>query len=321
MSVLIYIEPREGKFRKSSFELVSYGQRIASAMSVALHVLVIGKIAKDELQQLGKYGATHIINIPTDLPLDDQLYASLISKVADEKDASLVVMAHNITGKGIAPRLAIRLNAALATAVTGLPVSFDPFTVTKKTFSGKSISQLVIETGKKVLTLSQNTAGIIESPTDVSIEEYVVKDSIDPSTTVISSEVQSGKVLLTEAEIIVSGGRGMRGPENWKPLEELAGVLGAATACSRPVSDEGWRPHQEHVGQTGKVVAPSLYVALGISGAIQHLAGISSSKVIVAVNKDPEAPIFSAADYGVVGDLQTVLPKMIEAFKKFKEAN
>lgn len=320
MSVLIYIEPREGKFKKNSFELVSFGHRSASAIGTTMNVLVAGKASADELQLLGKYGAGNVIHINENIPFDDHNYTSIVSEVAKSKEASLVVLAHNFTGRAIAPRLAIRLKAGLVTTVHGMPLNYSPFVVAKRAFSGKSVTTQEILTPIKVLTLSQNTAGIIEAPVQVTIEEHKPSNVVS-ATEVLSTEVQQGKVLLTEAEIIVSGGRGMRGPDNWKPLEELAGVLGAATACSRPVSDEGWRPHHEHVGQTGKVVAPSLYFALGISGAIQHLAGISSSKVIVAVNKDPEAPIFTAADYGIVGDLQTVLPKMTEAFRKFKESN
>lgn len=320
MSVLVYIEQREGTFRKSAFELVSFGKSAAGAMNVPLHVLAIGNVSREELALTGKYGATSVIHIATEAALDDQAYTKAIAQVAVEKQATLVVMAHNLTGRAIAPRLAVRMNAALATAVNGLPVSYEPFVVVKKTFSGKAITHQQMTGAAKIITLSQNTAGIVENPATVTVEEYTGA-SLAPATQVLSTDVQSGKVLLTEAEIIVSGGRGMRGPENWKPLEELAGILGAATACSRPVSDEGWRPHSEHVGQTGKVVAPTLYFALGISGAIQHLAGINSSKVIVAVNKDPEAPIFTAADYGIVGDLQTVLPKMTEAFRKFKSGN
>lgn len=317
MSVLVYIEPREGKFKKYSFELVSYGQRVASALDQLLHILVIGKVAREELNSLGQYGATNIINVSEDIPFDDQVFTGIISNFAKQKEANVVVLAHSLTGRAIAPRLAIRLGAGLSTAVNGLPASYKPFIVNKKAFSGKTLVQQEITTEVKVLTLSQNTAGITEHSASPVIEE-INSDAVASATKVVSTEVITGKVLLNEAEIIVSGGRGMRGPENWKPLEELAQILGAATACSRPVSDEGWRPHHEHVGQTGKVVAPSLYFALGISGAIQHLAGISSSKVIVAVNKDPEAPIFSAANYGIVGDLQSVLPKMTEAFRKFK---
>ncbi|MBW6491143.1 MAG: electron transfer flavoprotein subunit alpha/FixB family protein [Lentimicrobium sp.] len=320
MSVLVYIENRNGKFKKSTYELVSYGSRLAELLGVGLNILSIGNVADDELKSLGKYGASHVHRLAADMSLDDKSFASIISGLAAQTSAKVVVMAHNLTGKAIAPRVAIRLKAGMVSAVNGLPVLVSPFVVNKKSFSGKSLVQIEISSAIKVITLSQNTAGMVEKPSNVIVEDLPAV-SIYPATRVLSTEVQSGKVLLSEADVVVSGGRGMRSPENWKPLEELAEVLGAATACSRPVSDEGWRPHHEHVGQTGKVVAPNLYFALGISGAIQHLAGISSSKVIVAVNKDPEAPIFTAADYGVIGDLQVVLPKMTEAFKKLKSGN
>lgn len=317
MSVLVYIENWNGKFKKSTYELVSYGKRIAAGLGGELSIISIGNVDETELKKLGAYGAGKVLSANTDMALDDKAYAALIAEVANKSNASVVVMANNSTGKALAPRVAVKLNAGLVSGVNGLPLSYQPFVVSKKAFSGKSLLQAEITSGKKVITLSQNTAGVEEFPGDVTVEPVDVS-AVSGSVKVLSSDVQTGTILLTEAEIVVSGGRGMRGPENWKPLEELAEVLGAATACSRPVSDEGWRPHHEHVGQTGKVIAPNLYFALGISGAIQHLAGVSSSKVIVAVNKDAEAPIFTAADYGIVGDLQEILPKMTEAFRKFK---
>ncbi len=320
MTVLVYIEPREGKFSKSVLELVSYGYMISNAVNTDMHVLISGEVAHDAIDVLGNFGAGEIKHINNTQPLDDSVSATVIAEMAKSVNASYVILPHNLTGRAIAPRLAVKLKAGYASAVIGAPVSFEPFSVTKKVYSGKSISKQIIKTNVKIVTLSQNTFGIIENKVQPTIEDYKFSE-VTPTIEVLSTDVQSDKVLLTEAEIVVSGGRGMRGPENWQPLEELASVLGAATACSRPVSDEGWRPHHEHVGQTGKVVAPTLYFALGISGAIQHLAGINSSKVIVAVNKDPEAPIFGAADYGVVGDLQSVLPRMTEVFKKFKASH
>ena len=316
MSVLVYIENWNGKFKKSTFELVSYGRRLADSMGESLAILSIGEVIDDELKGLGKYGVTQVLSAKTSATLDDKSFAGIIAGQAGKLGAKVVVIANTFTGKALAPRVAVRLKAGLVSAVNGLPVSVSPFVVNKKAFSGKALVQEEISSAVKVITLSHNTAGVSEIPSEVAIEAFDVE--VKPAVRVISTDVQSGKILLSEADIVVSGGRGMRSADNWQPLEELAAVLGAATACSRPVSDEGWRPHHEHVGQTGKVVSPNLYFALGISGAIQHLAGISSSKVIVAVNKDPEAPIFTAADYGIIGDLQAVLPKMTEAFKKLK---
>ena len=228
-------------------------------------------------------------------------------------------MASGFTGKAIAPRLSARLKAGLVPYVTALPGSYDPFIVRKKTFSGKALADIEVKTAIKIITLIQNAFGLYETPVSTEILDFTPEIPASAFTTKVeSTERFSGKVLLTEADIVVSAGRGMKGPENWGPVEELAGVLGAATACSRPVSDEGWRPHTEHVGQTGKIIAPDVYFALGISGAIQHVAGVSSSKLIVAVNKDPEAPIFSVADYGIVGDVQKVLPQLIMAVKELK---
>ncbi|MGE5317242.1 MAG: electron transfer flavoprotein subunit alpha/FixB family protein, partial [Chloroflexota bacterium] len=236
MSVLVYIEPREGKFKKNSFELISFGQHAALAMGTTLHVLVIGKTSREELELTGRYGAQNILVYTEDIPFDDQVYTQIIFSAAQTKGATLVVLPHNFTGRAVAPRLAIRLKAGLVTAVHGLPSNYNPLVVTKRAFSGKSVITQEVTTPIKVLTLSQNTAGVSESPSNVNIEDFKPQIS-QPSTQILSTDVQSGQVLLTEAEIIVSGGRGMRGPENWKPLEELAKVLGAATACSRPVSD------------------------------------------------------------------------------------
>jgi electron transfer flavoprotein alpha subunit len=321
MSVLIYTENREGKFGKATLELVSYAARIAKDTDTSLIALSIGNVLQEELLRLGQYGATKVLSVTSGgfTNRDDQAYSGIIAQAASQVQASVVLMANNFTGKALAPRVAVKLKAGLASGILGLPSSYSPFLVHKKVYSGKAFAEIVIETPVKVLTLAQNSFGITESHTDVVIEDFI--PSIEAGsirTNVTATEKVTGKVLLTEADIVVSGGRGMKSPDNWGPIEELAGLLGAATACSRPVSDEGWRSHTEHVGQTGKAVAPNLYFAFGISGAIQHLAGINSSKVIVAINKDPEAPIFTAADYGIVGDLQQVLPELVNAVKAFK---
>jgi electron transfer flavoprotein alpha subunit len=321
MSILIYTENREGKFGKATLELVSYAARIAKDTDKSVVAVSLGNVAKEELLRLGQYGVSKILAVSGEnfTNRDDQAYSGIISQVALQIKASVVLMANNFTGKALAPRVAVKLEAGLASGILGLPTSYSPFSFRKKIYSGKAFAEIVIETPVKVLTLAQNSFGIAESPAEVVIEDFV--PSIDAGTIhtkVTATEKVTGKVLLTEADIVVSGGRGMKSPDNWGPIEELAVLLGAATACSRPVSDEGWRSHTEHVGQTGKAVAPNLYFALGISGAIQHLAGVNSSKVIVAINKDPEAPIFTAADYGIVGDLQQVLPELVKAVKAIK---
>ncbi len=324
MSVLVYIENWDGKFKKSSFELISYAQAIAAKLNINAVALSIGKVNADELNTLGEYGIAKIIAVEEDKlnGLSGQAYTSVIAQVAEKVNAQVLVFSHNNTGKALAPRLSVRLKAGLVTGVSGLPVSFDPFTVSKKVFTGKAISQVVIKTAVKILTLSQNSFGMVQSPVSPAIEAYNPQlNENDFRTTIKDVNKVTGKILLTDAEIVVSGGRGMKGPENWNIIEELANVLGAATACSRPVSDEGWRPHGEHVGQTGKIIAPNLYFACGISGAIQHVGGISSSKIIVAINKDKDAPIFEAADYGIVGDVNKVLPEITKAVKEIKGLN
>ncbi len=324
MSVLIYTENFDGKFKKANFEIVSYGAEIAKQLGTEAVALSIGEVADDELKQLGTYGAAKVLSFNDERfsTLDNQAFATVIAQAVENVGADVVIFSNSNTSKAVAPRVSVKLKAGMVFGVTGLPKSIDPFTVPKKVFHGKAFADVVIKSPVKIISLAQNSFGVTEHPAEAAIEVFsaAVDDSVF-KTKVTNVEKATGKVLLTDAEIIVSGGRGMKGPENWKPLEELAEILGAATACSRPVSDEGWRPHSEHVGQTGKIVAPNLYIALGISGAIQHLAGVSSSKVIVAVNTDPEAPVFQAADYGIIGDVHKVLPKLNEAFRKFKAEN
>lgn len=321
MSVLVFLENWDGKFKKLSFELVSYASKVAEMSGAQAVAVSIGNVEESELSKLATYGASKIISIENALlkSLDDQAYASLIAEVAKKINADVLVLSNNNTGKAIAPRLSVRLKAGIASGVSKLPVSTSPFVVYKKVYSGKAFANVEIKTAIKILTLAQNSFELIESPKPVVIE----KSDIQPEASLIKTKVtdvqkQTGKILLTDADIVVSGGRGMRSADNWGPLTEMAELLGAATACSRPVSDEGWRPHEEHTGQTGKIIAPNLYFAIGISGAIQHLAGISSSKFIVAINTDKDAPIFEAAQYGIVGDAAKILPKLVDKLKEVK---
>jgi electron transfer flavoprotein alpha subunit len=321
MSVIAFAKNWNGKFKNSSYELVSYTKELANKLNTNLVVLSIGEVSNEELNSLGKYGADKVITVndPQLNTLTSRAYARVITQVANKEAATVVVLSDNNSGKAIAPRVSVQMKAGLVAAVQELPVSFDPFIVKKRVFSGKAFGHVQIDSEKKVLTIAKNSFGLVENQVEVVVEEFTPE--VDASlfkVQVIEEEEQKDKVILSDADVVVSAGRGMRSPENWAPVEELAEVLGAATACSRPVSDEGWRGHEEHVGQTGKVIAPNLYIAAGISGAIQHVAGISRSKCIVAINTDPEAPIFSVADYGIVGDVMEVLPKLTEAFRNSK---
>jgi len=319
MSILIYTENWDGKFKKLSFELVSYASAIAKELNLKVTALSIGNVADDELKKLGNYGASKVLSVKDDRfkSLDNKALSAAVASAAKAENSKIVVFAHNNLGKALSPRVAVKLNSGLVSGVTGLPASFDPFVVKKHSFTGKAFAKVQVNRDIKVLTLSQNSFELVESPSLEAIESFDPQVSDDQfSTLVKETNKVTGKVLLSDAEIVISGGRGMKGPENWGGLEELADLLKAGLACSRPVSDEGWRGHEEHVGQTGKIIAPNLYFAFGISGAIQHLGGVSSSKVIVAVNKDPEAPIFEAADYGIVGDVFKVIPQLIEAVKE-----
>ncbi len=319
MSILVYTENWDGKFKKLSFELVSYASAIAKEMGVAVTALSIGNVADSELALLGNFGASKILNVNDDRfnSLDNKALSKAVVAAAQSENAKVVVFANNNLGKAIAPRVSVKLDAGLVAGVTSLPISMDPFVVKKKVFTGKAFANVQIDTDVKIITFSQNSYELVETDAAAAVESFDpgVADS-DFATTVEETNKVTGKVLLMDAEIVVSGGRGMKSGDNWTGLEDLADALGAGLACSRPVSDEGWRPHDEHVGQTGKMIAPNLYFAFGISGAIQHLGGVSSSKVIVAVNKDAEAPIFEAADYGIIGDVNTVIPKFIEAVKE-----
>lgn len=321
MSVLVYTENWEGKFKKLSFELVSYAKQIAGETGTTVTALSIGNVEESELIKLGNYGADKVLSAADDRlnVLLNKAYASVIAEAAEKEGSQVIIFANNFTGKALAPRVSVKLKAGIASGVNAVPSSFDPFTVSKKVFTGKAFANVVIHSEKKILTLFQNSIDINETGGEAAVEAFSpVLDDADFATKVLDVNKITGKVLLSDAEVVISGGRGMKGADNWAPLEELAGELDAALACSRPVSDEGWRPHEEHVGQTGKIIAPNLYFAMGISGAIQHLGGVSSSKCIVAVNTDKDAPIFEAADYGIVGDVHKVLPELIAAIKEMK---
>ena len=321
MSVLVYLENWDGKFKKLSFELVSYASKVADMLGCEAVALSIGKVEASELEKLSLYGASRVVSIENDniKALDDQAFTAMVAQVAGTTSAKVLVLSNNNSGKALAPRLSVRLKAGVASGVSKLPLSAEPFVVYKKVFSGKAFANVVIKTDIKILTLAQNSFDLVESPKAFSLEKMDIQpDGSLMKTQVIEVQKQSGKILITDADIVVSGGRGMKSPDNWGPLVELAGLLGAATACSRPVSDEGWRSHDEHTGQTGKIIAPNLYFAIGISGATQHIAGVSSSKFIVAINTDKDAPIFEAAQYGIVGDALKVLPKLVEAVKEMK---
>ncbi|WP_457609952.1 electron transfer flavoprotein subunit alpha/FixB family protein [Lutibacter sp.] len=319
MSVLVFAETSEGKFKKSNFEATSYGKKVAEQLGTNIVVLTINS---SEPTQLYKYGAEKVLNVSNDnlKTFNAKVYADVIKQAAEKESAQVIIIDTSANGLYLAPIIAVDLNAGYASNVVALPSSVSPFTIKRKTFSNKAFNNTQITTEIKVIGLAKNSYGLQENEVSGTVEEF--SPSLIESTLVSQSiEQTTGKVTIADADIVVSGGRGLKGPENWGIIEDLAAVLGAATACSKPVSDLGWRPHSEHVGQTGKPVASNLYIAIGISGAIQHLAGVNSSKVKVVINTDPEAPFFKAADYGIVGDAFEVVPKLIEKLKEFKANN
>jgi electron transfer flavoprotein alpha subunit len=321
MSVIVYTENWDGKFKKLSFELASYASKLAEMFNTEPIAISIGSIGEEELKKLANYGIKKIITVKDEMlqNFDSRTYTKVIADICAKESGQIIVMANNNSGKSLAPRLSVRLKAAICSAAHELPESITPFVIKKRVFSGGALARTELKTGTKIITLAQNSFDLCESPADVTIESFVPDlEGTGSAITVKDQDKQTGKVLLADAEIVVSGGRGMKSPDNWAPLEELANLLDGATACSRPVSDEGWRPHEEHTGQTGKIIAPNVYFAIGISGATQHLAGISSSKYIVAINNDKDAPIFEAAQYGIVGDAAKILPQLVEAVKEFK---
>ncbi len=318
MSILVFIDHSEGKIKKTSLEALSFGAALAKQTGTSAEAILLGTVSED-LVSLGKYGVQkiHQLSQETLNQLDAEQYIRIISAVAESNGATVIVLSHTNTGRAIAPGLSAHLKAGLVTGAIALPDTSNGFLVKKNVFSGKAFCTVSIKTPVKIISLSPNVYPVVSGEGGAEIVQENIPIQT-PGVTIKSVAKASGEIPLTEAEIVVSGGRGMKGPENWGPLEELAKLLHAATACSRPVADAGWRPHNEHVGQTGIAIAPNLYIAIGISGAIQHLAGVNRSKVIVVINKDPEAPFFKSADYGIAGDAFEILPKLIQAVKKLK---
>ena len=321
MSILIYAESAEGKFRKVAFELASYAKKVAESLGTTVTAVTINTA---DVSELSKYGVDKVLKVSNDklAGFSAKAYADVIKQAAQKESAKLVLLSSTTDSIYLAPLVAVSLEAGFASNVVGLPVSTSPFQVKRNAFSNKAFNITEISTDVKILGLAKNSYGIFESASNLTEEDFnpTIGDN-DFGIKVESVEKVSGKVSLADADIVVSGGRGLKGPENWGMIEELAEVLGAATACSKPVSDLDWRPHSEHVGQTGKPVAANLYIAIGISGAIQHIAGINSSKVKVVINTDPEAPFFKVADYGIVGDAFDVVPRLTEKLKAFKASH
>lgn len=318
MSVLIFIDTAEGHVKKSSLEALTYGAKVAEQLGTTAEGIVLGAV-KDDLAALGKYGVKKIHHASNEVlnNLDAQMYAKVIAEAATSSGATVLVFSNNLNGKAIAPRLSVRLKAGLVSGAVALPDSNGGFVVKKNVFSGKAYANIAVNTPIKIIALNPNAYQTIAGEGTAEVLSF--NATVDaPKVKLLSVNKASGEVPLTEAEIVVSAGRGMKGPEHWGIVEDLAKTLHAATACSRPVADAHWRPHNEHVGQTGFAIAPNLYIAIGISGAIQHLAGVNRSKVIVVINKDPEAPFFKAADYGIIGDAFEVVPKLTAAIKKLK---
>jgi len=321
MSVLVYIESEQGKIKKISFESVSYAKGIADQLGTSVTAVTFNV---EDPSELGKYGASKVLQISNEKlnKFNGEAYADALAQAAKQEGSKVLVLSSSADSKFMAPTLAIDLNAGYVPNVVALPESTSPFKVKHSVFSNKAYATTQINTDIKIIGLGKNTYGVKENETSLSTEAFTPNlDAHDFEMEIVSVDKATDKVTIADAEIVVSGGRGLKGPENWGLIEDLAEALGAATACSKPVSDLGWRPHDEHVGQTGKPVASNLYIAIGISGAIQHLAGINASKVKVVINNDPEAPFFKAADYGIVGDAFEIVPKLTEKIKELKAQN
>lgn len=324
MSVIVLAEHTQGTFKKKVFEAVQYGAAVAQSMGTTVSVLALGTVPDAEMQGLGQYGAQKVLHV-ADARLDNvnsRAYTKALVTAAQQEHAKVIITLHDVSGKAVAPRVAASLKAGLVAGAISYPDLSKGFVVKKTVFAGKAYAYVNISSEIKVITYMTNTFPVKKGEGSASVEKLdVAFGDKDFALQVKEVNKVTGAVPLSEAELVVSGGRGMKGPENWGILEDLAKSLGAALACSRPVADSHWRPHHEHVGQTGGTIRPNLYIAVGISGAIQHLAGVNGSKTIVVINKDPEAPFFKAADYGVIGDAMEVVPRLTEAVKKFKEAH
>ncbi len=328
MNILVHIEIINGTVRKSGLELLSYANNLRSLKNGKVTALTGSEVNDETISCLARYGADKIVVTKgSDKSFSNlSVKAEVIKQAVVNEGSEIVLFAGNIGGRSLAPLLSAKLKAGMVSGIYSLPKSLEPFAINKKVFSGKAIATVTVRTPVKVLILLPNSIALKENPVPAEIEIF------DPGLTETASPIYSGirildtfktndQVRLTEAEVVVSGGRGLQSRENWKYVEELAGLLGGATACSRPAYDEGWCPHDGYVGQTGKIISPNVYLALGISGAVQHLAGISSSRLIVAINKDPDAPIFKSADYGIIGDIKDVMPKLIKAVKRYRSVS
>ena len=321
MSVLIYAESADGKLKKVALELASYAKKVAEMLGTSVTAVTVNA---SDVSELAKYGVDKVLKV-TDSKLSDfnaKAYADVVKQAAQKEQSKVIVLSSTTDSLYLAPLVSVGLEAGFASNVVSLPLSTAPFQVKRTAFSNKAFNFTEISTDVKVLAIGKNSYGLFENSVSMSEEAFApTLNDTDFTVKVASVEKASGKVTIADADVVVSGGRGLKGPENWGLIEDLASVLGAATACSKPVSDLGWRPHSEHVGQTGKPVATNLYIAVGVSGAIQHIAGINASKVKVVINSDPEAPFFKVADYGIVGDAFDILPRLTEKLKAFKIQN
>ncbi|WP_395065895.1 electron transfer flavoprotein subunit alpha/FixB family protein [Flavobacterium sp.] len=321
MSLLIYAESADGKFKKVAFELASYAKKVAQSLGTTVTAVTVNA---GDVAELANYGVDKVLKVTNDklANFNAKAYADVVKQAAQKENSKVIVLSSTTDSLYLAPLVAVGLEAGFASNVVGLPLSTSPFQVKRTAFSNKAFNITEISTDVKVLSIGKNSFGLVETSSSLSQEDFApTLNDADFNVKVESVEKTTGKVTIADADVVVSGGRGLKGPENWGMLEELASVLGAATACSKPVSDLGWRPHSEHVGQTGKPVATNLYIAVGISGAIQHIAGINSSKVKVVINSDPEAPFFKVADYGIVGDAFDIVPRLTAKLKEFKASN